>query len=307
MSTIRDHLTAKQQNVPPPLTGNGATIDDFPGGPELPLSKMAESYLSSLRTVARSADQRILIAGCRVSNLGDGRVRDNPKLELWESDEEARWVKRSIPKDVGVVIPLRWVSHPATRALSIQCKQRGILFTGILSTGDVRQLIDLAFKGVLVPKPDVQSDPSTWKLGPPRLVAKAPIAITPPTVPPSPPPAEAPTPTPIVLRSHTDGLSAFIRRAGFDREKRPIEEAERLLPAVRQADPTIDVRRLSGLLGRLRREDGGKPLPKGRRPSSHVPRHQPVVAPPPVAVKVPNAPILSTAPAPAPAAKRHLP
>jgi pyruvate/2-oxoglutarate dehydrogenase complex dihydrolipoamide acyltransferase (E2) component len=256
------------------------------------MSRMAASYLEVMREVARSPDRTILIAGCLPDNIGAERIRAYPKLELWQSSNESRWMSKPLPKSTGIVLMLRFISHPASRSLAGQAKARGIVCTGVLETGDVRQLIDLAFKGVVTPHDEPQSDPSTWPVltGPtgtpgtfdPKTYMKAPTgrlvtgkpngaaAPTPSTIPP-PGPTETVVPAPLKMKSKVNGLYRHLEALNVNVDALPImREAERVLPAIQVFFPTMTTRNLAKSISLMRRRAGHPPLPTGRMPKSGI-------------------------------------
>lgn len=304
MATIRDHLTAHQPSItlPPALP----VVDDrFPPlhGVEQPLSPMAESYLPGLLEVARSLHQKILVVGCRWSNLGP-KLADHPKLILWNSQDEAKWTRQRIPREVGAMLLLKWISHPASNRLMDEAKERGIHYTGLISTGDVRQLLHLALKDAprLVRGETgyefafAEPTPTPSEPAPPPPIAPAPGPAGPdpaPTPSPSDPPPTVPTTNAL---GHNRGLTGLLTALGADVHATPhVREAERLLGQVRETFPTATKYSVASTLSQMRLKTGARRIKvrasvralEAARHRPTTPQEPPAEAQAPTTVSVP--------------------
>lgn len=155
MASLREIVAAKTDlALPPPMD------DRFPpsNGVEQPMSPMAAGYLPRLKSVVHDLNLKILVVGCLPGNLGP-KWWNHPRVELWSSQDEAKWQRQSIPRDVGALLLLEWISHPASKRVLREAKERDLVYTPVpIGTGDVRQLLAEAFKGYAEPAKARQSE-----------------------------------------------------------------------------------------------------------------------------------------------------
>jgi hypothetical protein len=314
MASLRDIVASKTTNlvVPPKID------DRFPpaDGKEAPISQMAESYLPGLRTVVRDLHLKVLIVGCLPGNLGP-KWWNHPKIELWTSQDESHWRRSPIPKDVGAVLLLSWLGHGASQRIMREAKERELLYTGLLGTGDVRQLLDLAFKGYEAPAKAKESE--IWDVrgdlkkrfdaqlaekrlkeigsGEVSLEAKATAIIegqtlpqpSVPAPPPPPPPSPEAPPTPAPVEPSPEpagkrviqnrGLVRLMVQLGADPSVKPqSKEAKRLMPELVAVFPGVRHEVVMASLSAMRRDKK-----MGRRTLT-----------PPVPVRKPGAPLAVT-------------
>lgn len=289
MASLRDIVASKTSTfVPPPAK----VVDDrFPpsDGVEAPMSVMAKGFLPGLRSVVRDLDLKILIVGCLPGNLGP-KWWNHPKIELWTSQDEAKWSKASIPKGVGAMLLLEWIAHKSSTRLLKEAKERDLVYTPVpMSTGDVRQLLDATFKDYVAPvKPkgsdiwDQRGDLRRQQLHAAQAEtlakameeAKRADGQTPPSpeAPPSPTPTEPVEPDPVPTPQEppptappTEHAKKTIKSRGLTRLlvalKVPLTqphypEAARVLPIVQKAYPSVNRETVAASLSLLRREPG---------------------------------------------------
>jgi hypothetical protein len=287
MASLRDIVASKTSNlvIPPKLD------DRFPpsDGVEAPMSTMAQGYLAGLRQVVRDLDMRILVVGCLPGNLGP-RWWNHPKIEVWSSQNEAKWSKAPIPKDVGAMLLLEWIAHKSSGRLLKEAKDREIVYTPVpMSTGDVRQLLEATLGDYEAPvKPreseiwdqrgdlrrqqllaaqeetmaraireaqngDGQSSTPASPLVPPPPQAPSIPDVPPPTGPSAPQPQIVPPPPSAKRKYESRGLIKLLVALRADPKKQPhYGEARRLLPEIHKTFPEAKLETVGASLSYMR-------------------------------------------------------
>lgn len=187
-------------------------------------SPLVDTWLSKVRYVAQNTTYRIMLFGCQVRNIDpSGRIKDHQRIYFLDN-EHGRTRNRDIPRDIGLVIPMRFRTHMQSKHVYAQAKLRGITVLPEMQAIDVRGLLAYAFmsaqelrdlvmskfdatqpKYARVPRPDLATAP---------LVVAAQLGRTEPIPEPTPPPDE---------RSEDIGMSPVVAPAGKRKRRSPGE------------------------------------------------------------------------------------
>jgi hypothetical protein len=259
------------------------------------LSASAASYVQGLRGVVRSQKaNRILVVGLMPSNIGEWA--QHPQVEVWSSQEEY-WTRSSIPANVGAVLLSRFISHSASGRIMSEAKARQIICTaGVLQTGEIRKLLDEAFKGigpqVAQPEPEA-TQPRRERV----VVAVAPKPMAPPVV-----AVKRGRPT-----AKSPGITAAVERH-LDLHASPKLEGDRIYPLIQAAFPNATRENVQHVIQNIRSTRGAPKLRGNRHrlgaPTAPTTTPQPPAAAPLAQSKAVDAPPPVVSPPSAPSAPR---
>jgi hypothetical protein len=214
------------------------------------------------------------------SNIGEWA--QHPQVEVWSSQEEY-WTRSSIPANVGAVLLSRFISHSASGRIMSEAKARQIICTaGVLQTGEIRKLLDEAFKGigpqVAQPEPEA-TQPRRERV----VVAVAPKPMAPPVV-----AVKRGRPT-----AKSPGITAAVERH-LDLHASPKLEGDRIYPLIQAAFPNATRENVQHVIQNIRSTRGAPKLRGNRHrlgaPTAPTTTPQPPAAAPLAQSKAVDAP-----------------
>ena len=148
MATLGEHMKAAgidQSSLPAAVRNGTAPVmlpDDPPPPREPGMSDLVASFVGIVRSVGHHPNRRFLVAGAMPRNV-QPEHHAHRRVIIWSSQDEHRWRGKDIPAGVGFVFILHWIKHPASDAVVAACKRANVPYAMGLSSGDLRQLLDI--------------------------------------------------------------------------------------------------------------------------------------------------------------------